>query len=226
MTTTEEPLRAAWATSDPLLTAYYDAEWGVPVTDDRGVYERLMLEAFQSGLSWLTVLRKREAFRAAFDGFDPARVAEYGPGDVARLLADEGIIRNRRKIEAAITNARATLRLGDEGDGLAALVWSYMPEASPAPERDAEVPATSAESAALAKRLKQHGFVFVGPTTVYALMTAIGIVDAHLVSSHRRGCSGLWNVDGTRTAVAAPLSDAPLDALRRAGRPHPAHPAR
>ena len=202
---TRQQERASWASGDPLLTEYYDAEWGMPVTDERGVYERLMLEAFQSGLSWLTVLRKRDAFRAAFDGFDPELVADYGEHEVERLLADAGIIRNRRKIEAAIVNARSTLRLRDEGPGLAELVWTYMPERSPAPESEAEVPSTSPESLALAKELKRRGFVFVGPTTVYALMTAIGIVDAHLVTSHRRGCSGLWNIDGTR-AGAAPFA--------------------
>lgn len=202
---TRQQERASWASGDPLLTEYYDAEWGMPVTDERGVYERLMLEAFQSGLSWLTVLRKRDAFRAAFDGFDPELVAGYGEHEVERLLADAGIIRNRRKIEAAIVNARSTLRLRDEGPGLAELVWTYMPERSPAPESEAEVPSTSPESLALAKELKRRGFVFVGPTTVYALMTAIGIVDAHLVTSHRRGCSGLWNIDGTR-AGAAPFA--------------------
>ncbi|XPP25678.1 MAG: DNA-3-methyladenine glycosylase I [Leucobacter sp.] len=191
-------IRASWAETDPLLTEYYDTEWGMPVRDDTGVYERLMLEAFQSGLSWLIVLRKREAFRRAFAGFDPERVAGFGDSDVERLLADPGIIRNRRKIEAAIVNAGATLRLRDAGSSLSELVWSYMPDRSPAPRSEAEVPATSPESAALAKELKRQGFVFVGPTTVYALMTAIGIVDAHLVDSHRRGCSGLWNVDGTR----------------------------
>ncbi|MBL5973292.1 MAG: DNA-3-methyladenine glycosylase I [Candidatus Leucobacter sulfamidivorax] len=198
-----KPVRAAWATSDPLLTEYYDTEWGVPVTDDRGVYERLVLECFQSGLSWLVVLRKREAFRAAFDGFDPERVAGYGERELARLLADPGLIRNRRKIEAAIANARSTLRLRDEGPGLAELVWSYMPERSPAPANEGEVPSSSPESAELARELKRRGFSFVGPTTVYALMAAIGIVDAHLVTSHRRGCSGLWNADGTRAARPA-----------------------
>lgn len=190
-------IRARWALSDPLLTDYYDTEWGMPVRDEAGVYERLMLEAFQSGLSWLIVLRKREAFRRAFAGFDPERVAAFTASDVERLLADPGIIRNRRKIEAAIVNAEATLRLRKADTSLADLVWSYVPDRSPAPRSEAEVPATSPESIALAKRLKHHGFVFVGPTTVYALMTAIGIVDAHLVDSHRRGCSGLWNPDGS-----------------------------
>ena len=201
----DEPQRASWATGDPLLTEYYDTEWGMPVRDEAGVFERLSLEAFQSGLSWITVLRKREAFRAAFDGFDPDRVAAYGAEDVERLLADSGIIRNRRKIEATVGNAGAALRLREEGTDLGELVWSFMPELSPAPLTEAEVPSTSPESAALAKELKFRGFSFVGPTTVYALMTAIGIVDAHVVTSHRRGCSGLWNADGTR-AVPGPIA--------------------
>ncbi|GAA1633425.1 DNA-3-methyladenine glycosylase I [Leucobacter chromiireducens] len=199
--------RAAWAAQDPLLTGYYDEEWGMPVTDETGVFERLTLEAFQSGLSWLTVLRKREGFRAAFDGFDPARIARYDASDVARLLADPEIIRNRLKVQATITNAQATLRLADEGGPtLPELVWSYMPERSPAPLTDADVPATSPESHALARDLKRRGFRFVGPTTVYALMTALGIADVHLVGSHRRGCSGLWNRDGSRTEMPAPFS--------------------
>lgn len=198
--------RAAWAAQDPLLTEYYDTEWGEPVTDDAGVFERLSLEAFQAGLSWLTILRKREAFREAFAGFDPVRVAAFDAADVERLLANPGIVRNARKVDATIANARATLRLAAaDGPGLAELVWSYMPAASPTPQTDAEVPATSAESHALAKELKRRGFSFVGPTTVYALMTAIGIADAHLVGSHRRGCSGLWNRDGTRTKTPAPF---------------------
>lgn len=194
------PARAGWATVDPLLTEYYDTEWGMPVYDEAGVFERLSLEAFQSGLSWLTVLRKREAFRAAFSGFDPDLVAAFGEPDVERLLADAGIIRNRSKIMATIANARATVALRESGESLAGLVWSYMPERSPAPRSEAEVPSTSPESVAMAKDLKRRGFAFVGPTTGYALMSAIGIVDVHLVSSHRRGCSGLWAVDGARTA--------------------------
>lgn len=200
------PKRAAWAQTDPLLTEYYDAEWGMPVFGETELFERLSLEAFQSGLSWLTVLRKREAFRAAFDGFDPERVAAYDEADVERLLADPGIIRNRLKIAATVRNAGAVLRLREEHTtGLGGLIWSYMPERSPAPERDEQVPSVSPESRALAKELKRRGFSFVGPTTVYALMTATGIVDAHLVSSHRRGCSGFWNPDGSRTAEVPPL---------------------
>lgn len=197
------PIRAAWALQSPLLTDYYDTEWGMPVRDERGVFERLTLEAFQSGLSWLIILRKRENFRAAFDGFDPAVVATYTQEDVDRLLNDEGIIRNRAKIEATISNAKAVLALNAAGGSLSELIWSFQPERSPSPETDAEVPATSVESEALAKALKKRGFRFVGPTTAYALMTAIGVVDAHLVGSHRRGCSGLWNIDGTRVSEAA-----------------------
>lgn len=204
MTDTEAtPTRAAWALQAPVLTEYYDTEWGMPVRDERGVFERLTLEAFQSGLSWLTILRKRENFRAAFDDFDVAAIAAYSDADVARLLSDEGIIRNRAKIEATIANAQAMLALHESGETLSELVWSHMPERSPAPERDDEVPATSPESVALAKALKKRGFRFVGPTTMYALMSAIGVVDVHLVSSHRRGCSGLWNIDGTPVGSAA-----------------------
>lgn len=193
-------IRSSWALGDPLLTEYYDTEWGMPVTDEQGVFERLSLEAFQAGLSWLTVLRKRAALRVAFAGFDPDRVAKFDTDRIERLMTDPALIRNRRKIEATVSNAAATIRLRDHFDGgLAALVWSYMPERSPAPTRDDEVPATSPESHALARELKRYGFRFVGPTTAYALMSAIGIVDLHVVESHRRGCSGLWRRDGTRT---------------------------
>lgn len=206
----ESPVRAMWATQAPILTEYYDTEWGMPVWGDTGVFERLSLEAFQSGLSWLTILRKREAFRAAFAEFDPVRVAKFDESDVVRLLADEGIVRNERKIRATIGNARAVLRLNESGGpSLTELVWSYLPERSPAPIVDADVPATSPESHELARELKRQGFSFVGPTTVYALMTAIGVADAHLVSSHRRGCSGLWNLDGSRTKLRAPHEGVP-----------------
>jgi DNA-3-methyladenine glycosylase I len=183
--------RPVWASADPLLRDYYDTEWGMPVREERGLFERISLEAFQSGLSWATILRKRPAFRAAFDDFDPDTVAGYGEPDVARLMADAGIVRNRRKIEATITNARATVRLRDEG-GLVDLVWSFQPSQTPAPTTYDEVPTTSPESTALAKFLRRRGFTFVGPTTMYALMEAIGMVDTHLVSSHRRGSSGMW----------------------------------
>ena len=183
--------RPVWAAVDPLLREYYDTEWGMPVRDERGLFERISLEAFQSGLSWATILRKRPAFRAAFDDFDPDAVAGYGEADVARLMADAGIVRNRRKIEATITNAQATVGVRDEG-GLVDLVWSFRPSRTPAPTTYADVPTTSPESTALAKALRRRGFTFVGPTTMYALMEAIGIVDTHLVSSHRRGSSGMW----------------------------------
>ena len=187
--------RPVWAATDPLLREYYDTEWGMPVRDERGVFERLSLEAFQSGLSWATILRKRPAFRDAFSGFDPDAVAEFGDEDVDRLLDDARIVRNRAKILATITNARAALRLRQADDvdgGLAGLVWSYQPETTPRPHRLADIPTQSPQSAALSRELKRRGFRFVGPTTMYALMEAIGIVDTHLVGSHRRGASGVW----------------------------------
>ena len=183
--------RPSWAATDPLLRDYYDNEWGMPVRDEHGMFERLSLEAFQSGLSWVTILRKRPAFREAFAGFDPDVVAGFGDADVERLMADAGIVRNRRKIEATITNARATVALREEG-GLVELVWSFRPAATPAPASYAEVPTTSPESVALSKALRRKGFTFVGPTTMFALMEAVGIVDTHLVDSHRRGSSGVW----------------------------------
>ena len=184
--------RPVWASVDPLLRDYYDTEWGMPVRDERGLFERISLEAFQSGLSWATILRKRPAFRAAFDDFDPGAVAEYGERDVERLMNDAGIVRNRRKIDATITNARATVRLREDG-GLVEFVWSFKPSKTPAPTSYAEVPTTSPESVALAKAMRRKGFTFVGPTTMYALMEAIGMVDTHLVDSHRRGSSGEWS---------------------------------
>lgn len=183
--------RPPWAARDPLLRDYYDTEWGMPVRDDRGVFERLSLEAFQSGLSWATILRKRPAFRLAFAGFDPEIVATYADSDLERLCRDPGIVRNRSKIAATIVNAKATLALRESG-GLAALVWSFQPARTPAPRHLGEVPTTSPESAALAKALRAKGFRFVGPTTMHALMEAIGIIDTHLVGSHRRGSSGVW----------------------------------
>lgn len=193
--------RPRWAAADPLMRDYYDTEWGVPVTDERGVFERLSLEAFQSGLSWATILRKRPAFRAAFADFDPDAVAAFTEADRERLMADAGIVRNRLKVDATIANARATVALREEG-GLARLVWSHQPERTPAPRTFAEVPTVSPESKALAKALKAKGFRFVGPTTMHALMEAIGIIDTHLVDSHRRGVSGLWADDGTRLQTA------------------------
>ncbi|MEW1551208.1 DNA-3-methyladenine glycosylase I [Streptomyces tsukubensis] len=183
--------RPAWAATDPLLRQYYDTEWGMAVRDEHGLYERISLEAFQAGLSWATILRKRPAFRAAFDGFDPDRVAGYGDADVERLMADAGIVRNRAKILAAVTNARATVRLRDHG-GLADFVWRFKPPETPRPRTFAEIPTTSPQSRALSEALRAQGFAFVGPTTMHALMEAIGIIDTHLLDSHRRGSSGIW----------------------------------
>lgn len=183
--------RPVWAATDPMLREYYDTEWGMPVRDEHGVFERLSLEAFQSGLSWRTILAKRPAFRAAFADFDPDVVAVFGDDDVERLMADAGIVRNRAKIRATITNANATIALRADG-GLADLVWSFRPDATPAPRTIAEVPTTSEASVALSTALRKRGFAFVGPTTMHALMEALGIVDTHLVGSHRRGTSGVW----------------------------------
>jgi DNA-3-methyladenine glycosylase I len=170
-----------WPTTDPLYLAYHDEEWGRPVTDERGLYERLCLEGFQSGLSWLTILRKREGFRRAFAGFAPDRVARFEERDVARLLGDASIVRHRGKIEAAIANARATLRLRESATPLHELVWAHRPERHRAPRSMADWAAQTEESAALSKRLKQAGFRFVGPTTVWATMQACGVVNDHLV---------------------------------------------
>lgn len=200
--------RPRWASVHDDLRAYYDTEWGLPVREERGVFERLALEGFQSGLSWATILRRREGFRRAFAGFEVEVVAAFDADDVQHLLADEGIIRHRGKIEATIANARATIALrgtaqlgarADLGPGatLADLVWSYRPERTPLPRTAAEVPTTSGESIALARELKRRGFRFVGPTTMFALMEALGVVDTHLLGSHRRGSSGVWRADGT-----------------------------
>ena len=182
-------LRCPWALNSLEYVAYHDNEWGRPVHGDLGLYERLTLEAFQSGLSWLTILRKREGFRRAFAGFDPAVVAEFAEADVERLLADPDIVRNRAKITAAVTNARAVVALRErDGDGaLDRLVWSHLPEPRTVPRRLADLPATTTESTALAKDLKRHGFVFVGPTTAYATMQAAGLVDDHLADCFARG---------------------------------------
>ena len=178
--------RCPWAAADPVNRAYHDTEWGVPVHGESAYLERLTLEAFQSGLSWRTILDKRENFRAAFAGFDADVVAAHDDGDRARLMADGGIVRNRLKVDAAITNARATVALREK-DGLEEFVLDFRPGASPRPATSEEVPTTSPESVALSKALKKVGFVFVGPTTMYALMEAIGLVDDHLLGCHRRG---------------------------------------
>ena len=170
--------RCAWGAGDPLYRAYHDEEWGRPLHGDDALFELLTLEGFQAGLAWITILRKRETFRAAFRGFEVAKVARFGARDVERLLGDEGIVRNRAKIEAAIGNARAALELSD---GLDALLWSFAPPPRTRRARSfAEIPASTAESTALSKELKRRGFRFVGPTIVYAFMQAAGLVDDHL----------------------------------------------
>jgi DNA-3-methyladenine glycosylase I len=190
-------VRCLWADSTPEYRAYHDDEWGRPVHTDDGIYERLTLEAFQSGLSWITILRKRPAFRAAFAEFSIRAVATFDERDAARLLADAGIVRNRAKIDAAMANARAAL---DLPGGLAALLWSYAPDSAGRRPHSGEVPATTPESVAMAKELRKRGFRFVGPTTAYALMQATGMVDDHI-----DGCfvppSGSGSAPRTRRAA-------------------------
>jgi DNA-3-methyladenine glycosylase I len=174
--------RCFWGAGTPEYQAYHDTEWGRPVHGDDALFERLCLEAFQSGLAWITILRKRSAFRAAFAGFSIPAVAEFGPDDVARLLADPGIVRNRAKIDAALHNARVAVTLPG---GLAKLLWSFAPEPRPRPATRADIPAVTPESTAMAKDLKKRGFRFVGPTTAYALMQATGMVDDHVATCFR-----------------------------------------
>ena len=173
--------RCSWGAASPDYERYHDEEWGRPVTEDRGLYEKMVLEGFQSGLSWLTILRKRENFRKAFAGFDIETVAGFGERDIGRLLNDAGIVRHRGKIEAAINNAKAAAAMHDNGESLAALIWSHAPKGRRrAPRELADLPATTPESTALAKELKRRGFRFVGPTTAYATMQACGVVNDHL----------------------------------------------
>ena len=188
--------RCWWALSAPEYVGYHDDEWGRPVTSDDGLFERLTLEAFQSGLSWLTILRKRDAFRSAFAGFDIARVAEFGQADVERLLADASIVRNRAKIEAAIANARAARQAVEKEGSLAALLWRFAPPRRRAPRRRDDLPATTSESAALARELRRRGFRFVGPTTAYATMQACGLVNDHV-----SGCLVRAEVEAERAAA-------------------------
>jgi DNA-3-methyladenine glycosylase I len=178
--------RCPWGGGPGVMRDYHDSEWGNRVHGEAAYLERLTLEAFQSGLSWSTILNKRDAFREVFAGFDPEAIAAFGPDDEARLMADARIVRNRAKISAAIVNARATVALRD-AEGLEALVLSFAPDDPPAPTSTEEMQTVSAESKALSKELKRRGFAFVGPTTMYALMEAIGIVDDHLEGCHRHG---------------------------------------
>ncbi len=174
-----------WQSADPAYDAYHDEEWGRPVRSEQGIYERLCLEGFQSGLSWLTILRKRDGFRSAFAGFDPEAVAGFRERDVRRLLGDAGIVRHRGKIEAAVANAHATIALREEVP-LHELFWSYAPKRQPAPRTQADWASSTPESAALSKRLKKAGFRFVGPTTIHAAMQACGVVNDHLANCHVR----------------------------------------
>jgi DNA-3-methyladenine glycosylase I len=178
--------RCPWAGDDPVMRAYHDTEWGVPVVGEAAHLERLTLEAFQSGLSWRTILLKRPAFREAFADFDAEQIAAYDEGDVARLMADAGIVRNLAKVNAAITNARATVALR-ANVGLVAFIEAHRPPAGPAPRDTSDLHTSTPESLALSKALKKAGFAFVGPTTMHALMEAIGLVDDHLAGCHRRG---------------------------------------
>jgi len=174
---------------NPLYEAYHDEEWGRPVRDERGLYERLCLEGFQAGLAWITILRKRDSFRAAFANFDPEAVARFGEADVERLMADAGIVRNRLKIEATIANAKAVVGLREAGGSLVDTFWGHRPEPRAAPESWQDVPAQTPESKALSRELKARGFRFVGPTTVYAAMQACGVVNDHLATCPARAAT-------------------------------------
>jgi len=196
-------VRCAWAGSDPLYQRYHDREWGFPVKDDRRLFEKICLEGFQSGLSWLTILRKRESFRAAFSGFDPDQMARFGARDVRRLLGDAGIVRHRGKIESAIHNARRARELAREQGSLAAYFWSFEPPARERPRRLTwatllKMPQTPA-STALSRALKERGFRFVGPTTAYAFMQAMGLVNDHV-----EGCAVRARVERARASFRRP----------------------
>ena len=186
--------RCPWATQDPLYIAYHDQEWGVPEFDDRALYEKLVLDGFQAGLSWITILRKRENFRRAFDGFDPHKIARYTPKKIERLMADAGIVRNRAKIEGAVGSARAWLDIAEKADGFAKFLWDFL-DGRPQPNRfrsTKQVPAETALSRQMSKELRARGFKFCGPTIVYAFMQAVGMVNDHLVTCHRHAaCAAL-----------------------------------
>ena len=188
--------RRCWGDGDPLFERYHDEEWGFPVLDERGLFEKLCLEAFQAGLSWRTVLTKRDAFRDAFENFDPDAVARFGDDELQRLLGDSNIIRNRAKIEATLANARATVALRPTGEPLDAVIRTHAPAPQDPPATWADVPSTTPETKALARELKRQGFRFVGPTTLYALMQACGLVDDHLA-----GCPARPAVESARRAA-------------------------
>ena len=179
--------RCAWCGTDPLYVAYHDEEWGVPERDDRALFEKLLLDGFQAGLSWITILRKRDNFRRAFHGFEPARIARYGARDKARLMADAGIVRNRLKVEGAVLSARAYLDMRDAGVGFSDFLWDFVDGRPLQPKRKTmkDIPAETPVSKAMSKALVQRGFKFVGPTIVYAFMQAVGMVNDHIVPCHR-----------------------------------------
>jgi DNA-3-methyladenine glycosylase I len=183
----DDRIRCGWATSDPLNLAYHDQEWGVPLKDDQRLFEMLVLEGFQAGLSWITILRKRDNFRKAFDDFDPGKIASYGPKKIAALLADPGIVRNRAKVEGAILSARGYLELMQEAGGFSGFLWQFVDDEPIVNRRRSmsEVPTETAEARAMSKALKARGFRFCGPTICYAFMQATGMVDDHLVDCFR-----------------------------------------
>ncbi|MDQ2652104.1 MAG: DNA-3-methyladenine glycosylase I [Chloroflexota bacterium] len=178
-------VRCGWSTGSDLYAAYHDNEWGVPCHDDQHLFELLLLEGFQAGLSWITILRKRPAFRAAFDNFDPERIAAYSDEDVARLMADPGIVRNRLKIQSSITNAQAFLQTQQEFGSFDAYIWQFAPPPRPRPRTLSDVPASTPESDAMSKALKKRGFRFVGSTICYAFMQSAGLVDDHVEGCFR-----------------------------------------
>ena len=183
----KQPKRCPWPGSDPLYVGYHDEEWGVPEWDDRALYEKLVLDGFQAGLSWITILRKREAFRTAFDGFEPERIARYNAKKIASLMQDKGIVRNRMKIEGAVASAQSWLKIMEEGPGFGALLWDFV-DGKPILNRFKamqDIPAETELSRAISKELKARGFKFVGPTIVYAFMQAVGMVNDHLTGCYR-----------------------------------------
>jgi len=194
--------RCRWGNSAPEYAAYHDTEWGFPVADDVRLFEKLSLEGFQAGLSWLTILRKREGFRKAFKGFDPGKVARFGERDIQRLLADASIIRHRGKIEAVINNAQRMIELRETDGSLAAYVWQFEPSRPRTPRNGAAVPAVTPESQAMAKDLKKRGWRFVGPTTAYAFMQAMGLVNDHI-----KGCTARAQAEQARAAFTSPGGD-------------------
>lgn len=193
--------RCSWGASTPEYRAYHDDEWGHPVADEARVYEKLCLEGFQAGLSWITILRKREAFRRAFAWFDPDVVSRFGPDDIERLVADASIVRHRGKITAAVTNAKATVSLHEQGRSLAGLVWSHRPVRTSVPQRLSDLPSSTSESKALSAELRRLGFAFVGPTTVYATMQSLGVVNDHF-----QGCDWRDVVETERAAFTVPAA--------------------